>query len=179
MRPLLLVMGVSGAGKSTVAPRLAAALGVPFADADGFHPEANIRKMRAGTPLTDEDRWPWLDAIGAWLDARAAAGEGGVATCSALKRAYRARLLGARPGVRLLYLQGDPALIAARQAAREGHFMPPSLMASQFAALEEPGPEERPIVLSVAAAPEEIVRAALERIADGQGCRRQAAPGEG
>jgi gluconokinase len=179
MRPLLLVMGVSGAGKSTVGPRLAAALGVPFADADAFHPEANIRKMRAGTPLTDGDRWPWLDAIGAWLDARAAAGEGGVATCSALKRAYRARLLGPRPGVRLLYLRGDPALIAARQAAREGHFMPPALMASQFATLEEPGPEERPIVLSVAAAPDAIVRAALEAIADGRGCRRQAAPGEG
>jgi gluconokinase len=158
---LVVVMGVSGSGKSTLGPMLAAALGVPFADADAFHPPANVAKMRAGTPLTDEDRWPWLDAIGAWLDARAAAGAGGVATCSALKRVYRARLLGTRPAVRLLHLHGAPELIAARQAARPGHFMPASLMASQFATLEAPGPEENPIPLSVAAAPEEVLRAAL------------------
>jgi gluconokinase len=159
--PLILVMGVSGAGKSTIGALLAARLGVAFADADQFHPPENIRKMTAGVPLTDSDRWPWLDAIGAWLDARAAEGMGGVVTCSALRRAYRARLLGARQAVRLFYLQGEPALIAARQAARPGHFMPASLMASQFATLEEPEAAERAIALSVEAAPEMIVEAAL------------------
>jgi gluconokinase len=158
--PLVLVMGVSGAGKSTVGRLLAARLGVAFADADEFHPAANIGKMSSGQPLTDEDRWPWLDAIGAWLDARGAAG-GGVVTCSALKRAYRDRLVRGRPAVRLLHLHGDPALIAARQAARPGHFMPASLMASQFATLEAPGTEENPITLSVEATPEAIVQAAI------------------
>jgi carbohydrate kinase (thermoresistant glucokinase family) len=165
MRPLVLIMGVSGAGKSTLGPPLARALGVPFADADAFHPPENVRKMSAGTPLTDADRGPWLDAIGAWLDARGAAGEGGVATCSALKRIYRARLVGSRPAVRLLYLQGRQQVIAARQAGRVGHFMPPSLMDSQFAALEEPGPEERAVTLSVGPAPALVLRAALEALA--------------
>ena len=172
--PLVLVMGVSGAGKSTVGSLLADRLEVPFADADSFHPPANIAKMSRGEPLTDEDRWPWLDAIGAWLNARAREGEGGVVTCSALKRAYRDRLLAGRPGVRLLHLSGDPALIGARQAARPGHFMPASLMASQFATLEMPGEEEGVITLSVEPAPEAIVEAALraigvvEPIADGR-----------
>jgi gluconokinase len=157
--PLVLVMGVSGAGKSTIGALLAAALGVPFADADGFHPPVNVAKMAAGTPLTDEDRWPWLAAIGAWLDAQA--GTGGVATCSALKRSYRDRLRAGRPGLRLLHLHGDPGLIGTRQAARPGHFMPASLMASQFATLEPPAPEEGAIVLSVAAAPEAVLRDAL------------------
>jgi gluconokinase len=161
--PLVLVMGVSGAGKSTIGPLLAVALGVEFADADAFHPAANVARMRSGQPLTDADRWPWLDAIGAWLDSRGAAG--GVVTCSALKRSYRDRLHAARPAVRLLHLTGDAALIMARQSAREGHFMPPSLMASQFAALEPPGPEEGAITLSVAAAPERIVAAAVEALA--------------
>jgi gluconokinase len=167
MKELALIMGVSGAGKSTVGPLLATRLGVPFADADVFHPPANIAKMSRGEPLTDEDRWPWLDAIGAWLDAQRAAGAGGVVTCSALKRVYRQRLLGARPLVRLVFLQGNPALISARQAARAGHFMPTSLMASQFATLEEPGPEERPITLSVEPSPELIVEAALRAFLDG------------
>ena len=139
-KPLVLVMGVSGAGKSTVGSLLAARLDVPFADADGFHPPANIEKMSRGEPLTDEDRWPWLDAIGAWLDAREATG--GVVTCSALKRAYRDRLLAGRAAVRLLHLSGDPALIGARQAARQGHFMPPSLLDSQLATLEPLGDDE-------------------------------------
>jgi len=155
----VLVMGVSGCGKSTVGTLLAERLGVAFADADAFHPPANIAKMSAGVPLTDEDRWPWLDAIGAWLDARATVG--GIVTCSALKRVYRARLLEGRSGVRLLHLHGEPALIGARQAAREGHFMPSSLMTSQFATLEPPAPEEGCITLSVAPPPAEIVAAAL------------------
>ena len=156
-KPLVLVMGVSGAGKSTVGTLLAARLGAPFADADAFHPPANIAKMSRGEPLVDDDRWPWLDAIGAWLDARAAAGEGGVVTCSALKRIYRDRLLAGRPAVRLLHLAGDAALIGARQAARPDHFMPASLMASQFATLEAPGEDEGTIVLSVEPLPEVIV----------------------
>jgi gluconokinase len=164
-RPLVLVMGVSGSGKSTVGALLAVALGVPFADGDAFHPAGNIAKMAAGTPLTDADRWPWLAAIGAWLDAQV--GPGGVATCSALKRAYRERLLTGRPGVRLLHLAGAPELIGARQAARAGHFMPPSLMASQFATLEPPEPGEGCITLSVAATPEAIVAAALAALAGG------------
>jgi gluconokinase len=163
MSHLVLVMGVSGAGKSTVGTLLARRLGVPFADADGFHPAANIAKMSRGEPLTDEDRWPWLDAIGAWLDERAATG--GVATCSALKQAYRDRLLAGRPALRLLHLSGDPVLIGARQAARPDHFMPPSLMASQFATLEPPAPDDRTIVLSVAPPPGEIVDAALAALA--------------
>ncbi|MBC4014200.1 gluconokinase [Siccirubricoccus deserti] len=158
-------MGVSGSGKSTIGPLLATALGVDFADADAFHPAANVAKMSRGQPLTDADRWPWLDAIGAWLDARGAAG--GVVTCSALKRSYRDRLRAGRPAVRLLHLSGEAALIMARQAAREGHFMPPSLMASQFAALEPPAPEEGAITLSVAATPEAILAAALEALATG------------
>lgn len=164
MSHLVLVMGVSGAGKSTIGTLLAARLGVPFADADDFHPPANVAKMSAGQPLVDADRWPWLEAIGAWMDAQA---PGGVVTCSALKRIYRDRLRASRPRVRLLHLAGDAALIGARQAARPDHFMPPSLMASQFATLEAPGPEERAIILSVAPPPEAIVDAALEALARG------------
>lgn len=154
-------MGVSGSGKSTVGRMLAEALSLPFADADDFHPPANIAKMRAGTPLTDEDRWPWLDALGAWLAAQPA---GGVVACSALKRAYRDRLRAALPGLRLLFLHGDPALIAARQAARPGHFMPPALMASQFATLEPPAPEEGAVLLDVRDPPVALVARALESL---------------
>jgi gluconokinase len=159
-------MGVSGAGKSTIGTLLADRLGVAFADADAFHPPANVVKMSAGVPLTDDDRWPWLDSIGAWLDARAATG--GVVTCSALKRSYRDRLCGRRPALRLLHLAGDAALIGARQAARLDHFMPATLMASQFATLEPPGPEEQVITLSVAPPPEAIVAAALAALAPQQ-----------
>ncbi|WP_149538444.1 gluconokinase [Siccirubricoccus phaeus] len=165
MSQAVLLMGVSGAGKSTIGPRLAAALGVEYADADAFHPAANIAKMSSGQPLTDEDRWPWLDAIGAWLAARGAAG--GVVACSALKRAYRDRLRQACPGLRLVHLAGDPALISARQAARQGHFMPPGLMASQFAALEAPGEAEGAITLAVDAAPEAVVERALLQLRQG------------
>lgn len=163
MSRLVLVMGVSGAGKSTIGALLAEALGVDFADADAFHPPANVAKMSAGTPLTDDDRWPWLDAIGAWLAARGPAGDGsgGVVTCSALKRAYRDRLRAACPALRLVHLQGDAALIAARQAARPDHFMPASLMASQFATLETPDAEEGAIILSVTPPPDQVLAAAL------------------
>jgi gluconokinase len=161
----LLVMGVSGSGKSTIGARLAHALALPFGDADAFHPPANVQKMSAGTPLTDADRWPWLDALGAWLAAQAG---GGVIACSALKRAYRDRLRAAVPGLRILHLSGQAGMITARQAAREGHFMPPSLMASQFATLEPPAPDEAALVLDITAPPEVLIlqaTAQLRRIA--------------
>lgn len=165
MKPRIVVMGVAGAGKSTVGPLLAVALGVPFADGDAFHPPANVAKMAAGTPLTDEDRWPWLAAIGAWLAARE--GAGAVVACSALRRAYRDRLREACPGLRFVHLAGERALIGARLAARAGHFMPAGLLDSQFATLEDPAGEPDVIAVSVAPAPEEIVRAVLGAIRGG------------
>lgn len=167
MKPLLVVMGVTGAGKSTVGTLIAERLGLEFHDADAFHPPANIAKMSSGQPLTDADRWPWLDAIGAHLAAHRA--EGCVVTCSALKRAYRDRLREAAPGLRFIHLHGDMALVAARQAARQGHFMPPSLVASQFATLEPPAAEERVIVLDVAATPEQLAQAAIAAIREDAG----------
>jgi carbohydrate kinase (thermoresistant glucokinase family) len=161
---LIVVMGVSGSGKTTIGALLASCLGCPFAEGDDFHPPANIAKMRAGIPLTDEDRWPWLRAIAAWIEDRRAAGGGGVVACSALRRAYRAVLRGGRPDLRLVYLKGDIGLIARRQAARHGHFMPASLLQSQFATLEEPGADEQPITVSVERQPPEIVEAVLRAL---------------
>lgn len=167
MKPLLVIMGVTGAGKSTVGTLLAERLGLSFRDADDFHPPSNIAKMSAGTPLTDDDRRPWLDAIGAHLAAHR--GRGCVVTCSALKRAYRDRLRAAAPDLRFIHLHGGMALVAARQAARQGHFMPASLVASQFATLEPPAAEEGVIALDVAAPPEALADAAIaalqERVA--------------
>ena len=154
---IIVVMGVSGSGKSTVAERLAARLQWPFAEADTFHPGANIEKMRSGVALTDEDRWPWLDAIAAWIDATRARGRQGVDTCSALKRAYRERLARGRDGVRFVYLQGSYELIASRLAGRRHEYMPAALLRSQFDALEEPGADETPLVLPIDAPVEEIV----------------------
>ena len=154
---VLLVMGVSGSGKTTVAALLAGRLGWEYEDADDFHSPANVRKMHGGTPLTDEDRWPWLENMAAWIDATRSVGRHGVLACSALKRAYRQILVGSRPDVQLVYLRGDKALIAGRQAARHNHFMPPTLVDSQFATLEEPGPEEHPVTVSVAPRPPAIV----------------------
>ena len=136
-------MGVSGAGKSTVGKLIAARLGCPFRDADSFHPQANIEKMSRGQPLTDDDRWPWLQAIAAWIAEHRAAGTTCVVTCSALKRVYR-DIVTARQSadVRLVYLKGEFDLIAARLAARKGHFRPPALLQSQFAALQEPAADE-------------------------------------
>lgn len=160
----LLVMGVSGCGKSTIGARLAEALALPFADADAFHPPANVAKMSAGIALTDADRAPWLDALGGWLAAQAG---GGVIACSALKRAYRDRLRACVPGLRILHLSGAPAMIVARQGAREGHFMPPSLMASQFATLEAPAPDEGAIILDIAAPPEALIARAVAQFQPG------------
>jgi len=160
----LLVMGVSGSGKSTLGARLAEALALPFADADFFHPAENVRKMSAGIPLTDADRWSWLDALGAWLAAQSG---GGVIACSALKRTYRERLRAYVPGLRILHLAGAPEMIVARQAAREHHFMPPSLMASQFATLETPTPDEGAVILDIAAPPEALLARAVAQFQPG------------
>jgi gluconokinase len=154
---VLILMGVSGSGKSTVGAMLAQRLQWEFADADWFHPASNVDKMHKGIPLTDEDRWPWLHAIAAWIDKMRCSGGHGVVTCSALKRRYRDILIGDRSDVRLVYLKGDETLIARRIATRHEHFMPPSLLHSQFAALEEPGADEMPITVSIEPQPREIV----------------------
>jgi carbohydrate kinase (thermoresistant glucokinase family) len=153
----LIVMGVSGCGKSTVAALLALRLRWEFEDADWFHPAANVDKMHSGIPLNDEDRWPWLAAIATWLDETRRSGGHGVIACSALKRRYRDVLIGDRADVRLVYLKGDEALIARRIATRHEHFMPRTLLHSQFEALEEPGPDESPIVVPIEPRPREIV----------------------
>jgi gluconokinase len=146
MRSPVVVMGVSGSGKSTVGAALAQRLGVPFADADDFHPQANIAKMTAGQPLDDDDRYPWLERIGEWLEAHA---RGGVMSCSALKRKYRDQLRRHCPSLELLHLAGSPEVIARRQASRPGHFMPASLLASQFATLEPLAPDEHGATIDV------------------------------
>jgi carbohydrate kinase (thermoresistant glucokinase family) len=162
----IVVMGVSGAGKSTVGQVLAARLDCPFRDADSFHPPANIAKMKSGQPLDDDDRWPWLGAIAAWIAEHRAAGTTCVVTCSALKRRYRDIVTDRqRIDVRLVYLKGGFDLIAARLAARKGHFMPPALLQSQFDALEEPAPDEHAIVVSIDATPEQIAARAADRLA--------------
>ena len=145
----LVVMGVSGSGKSTIAHHLARRLGWAYEDADRFHPASNVAKMSAGHPLTDEDRWPWLQAIADEIDRLSGSGERAVIACSALKRAYRNILVHGRDDVRIIFLDGARDLIAARLAARKGHFMPPGLLASQFATLERPGTDERPIIISI------------------------------
>lgn len=150
--PVIVVMGVSGVGKTTVGKEIAKRFGYTFADADEFHSPANITKMKAGTPLTDADRQSWLEAIAARIREWRAAGIGGVVTCSALKRAYRDLVIGGQKGIALVYLRGDPALIRRRLTQRRHHFMPASLLDSQFATLEEPGADEHPIVLDAAKA---------------------------
>jgi carbohydrate kinase (thermoresistant glucokinase family) len=164
MKTIAIVMGVSGSGKTTVAVRLASALGVAFLEGDDLHPRANVEKMKSGTPLTDDDRWPWLRAIAARIDQWRDAGQAGVVTCSALKRAYRRILVGDRPEVRLVYLKGSRPLIHQRMAARPGHFMPLGLLDSQFATLEEPGPDERPVVVDVGGTPGQIVGEILHQL---------------
>ena len=142
-------MGVSGSGKSTIAAALAGRLQWTFEDGDRFHPASNVAKMRAGHPLTDEDRWPWLEAIAEEIGRVCKAGGHLVIACSALKRAYRNVLLRGRDDVRFVFLNGSQALIAARLAARKGHFMPAGLLDSQFKTLEPPQADERPITVSI------------------------------
>jgi carbohydrate kinase (thermoresistant glucokinase family) len=165
---VLVVMGVSGSGKTTVATLLAERLGWPFAEGDDFHPPANVAKMHGGTPLTDADRLPWLQSIAGWIDARRAEGSGGIVSCSALKRAYRDILIGTRPDVRLIYVRGSHALIAARISARRDHFMPASLLESQFDTLEEPGADERQIIADTASTPAAMVEGVLATLASGR-----------
>lgn len=161
---VLVVTGVSGSGKSTVASLLAERLGLPFADGDDFHTPENVARMRAGHPLDDAARGPWLARIRAWIDARLEEGEGGVVACSALKRGYRRALTGDRSTVRVVFLEGSRALIGRRIAARRGHFMPASLLDSQFAALEPPGPDENPITVGIEDGPDAIVAAVAVRL---------------
>jgi gluconokinase len=167
--PLVVVMGVSGCGKSTLGQALAARLGVPFLEGDGLHPPANVQKMAAGQALDDDDRRDWLATLGARLAEAQRGGAGLVATCSALKRRYRDPLRAAAPSVRFVYLGGAPALIAPRLAARQGHYMPASLLASQFEALEPPAPDEAAITLDAAQAVEVLVEAACARLRDTAG----------
>lgn len=160
----LVVMGVSGSGKSTVAALLAERLGWTFADGDDFHTPDSIARMRAGHPLDDAARQPWLGRIRAWIEARLAAGESAVVACSALKRAYRRALIGASPRIRLVFLEGSRELIQSRIRARHGHFMPATLLDSQFAALEPPGPDEDPITVGIEEGPDAIVAAVATRL---------------
>jgi gluconokinase len=157
----VVVMGVSGVGKTTVARLLSERLALPYGEADDFHPPANIAKMAAGTPLDDADRQPWLEAIGAWLQQQNDAGVGGVVTCSALKRRYRDTLRAACPAIWFLHLAGPHDLVADRIGHRTGHFMPPSLLDSQYSTLEPLAADERGAVLDVGPAPEELVDAAV------------------
>src|ERR1700751_3038289 len=150
---VMVVMGVSGSGKTTVAALLSAALGYQFQEGDDLHPRENVEKMQAGTPLTDADRMPWLRKIAEQIDGWRTRGESGVVTCSALKRSYRTIIIGDRSGVTLGFLKGSYDLIRRRLAARHEHFMPAALLDSQFTALQEPTPDEHPITVDVGAKP--------------------------
>ena len=163
----LVVMGVSGSGKSTIADRLAERLRWTFEDGDRFHPASNVAKMSAGQPLTDEDRWPWLQAISDEIDRVCKAGEHAVIACSALKRAYRDVLVHGRGDVRIVFLDGAPPLIANRLALRKDHFMPPGLLESQFKTLEPPEANENPVIVSIDAPVEAIVDDILRQLAMG------------
>ena len=160
---IVVVMGVTGAGKTTVGQQLAAALGAEFVDADDYHPPENVAKMRAGVPLDDDDRRPWLARLNAALREQAARGASVVLACSALKGAYRTILLAEVPAARLVYLRGGRDQIAARLATRRGHYMDPALLDSQFAALEEPTDA---IVVDVAATPGSIVAEVLRALGE-------------
>ncbi|MQY16473.1 Gluconokinase [Streptomyces sp. RB5] len=166
-QPVVVVMGVSGTGKTTVGALLADRLGVPYGEADSFHPAANITKMKSSEPLDDTDREPWLDAIGAWAHAHRAGG--GVVSCSALKRAYRDRLRAAEPELYFVHLAGDRSLIAGRLTARAGHFMPPALLDSQLAALEPLQDDEHGISISVDDGPEALADRAAAAVREETG----------
>jgi gluconokinase len=160
----LIVMGVSGSGKTTIGEQLAARIGWRYEDADTFHPAANVAKMSAGHPLTDEDRWPWLRAIADEIDRASAAGERVVIGCSALRRVYRDVLVHGRSDIRIIYLEGTQALIAGRLGERKGHFMPPGLLTSQFKTLEPPAPDEHAVTVSIDAPAETIVDDILRQL---------------
>jgi gluconokinase len=153
----IVVMGVSGSGKTTIASLLADRLRWRFVEGDSLHPAANVARMREGVALTDDDRWPWLDAIAASIGHARASGEHCVIACSALKRAYRERLCAGLDDVRFVHLRGELGLVTSRMRERTGHYMPLALLKSQFDTLEEPGPEESPLVVSIERSPGEIV----------------------
>lgn len=163
---IVVVMGVSGSGKSTVAALLAAALGCQFQEGDDLHPPENVEKMRSGTPLTDADRMPWLRKVAAEIDGWRARGKCGVLTCSALKRSYRDIIIGGHREVALVYLKGSRELIHQRMITRHGHFMPVALLDSQFAALEEPTPDEHPIIEDVEGKPADIAHEIVRQLED-------------
>jgi gluconokinase/shikimate kinase len=161
-QPVLVIMGVSGSGKSTGAGLVAGRLGWDLAEGDDLHPASNVAKMQAGEPLTDEDRWPWLETIADWIRAHADAGTPGVVTCSALKKRYRDVLRG--ENVVFVFLQGSKDRISDRLASRHGHFMPPALLESQFDALEAPTEDENHIALCVSATPSEEAQEIIDRL---------------
>lgn len=161
MALVVVMMGVSGSGKTTIAQGVARHLGWDVLEGDKYHPPANIEKMTSGIPLDDADRLPWLHAIAEAIDAELAAGRSSIVACSALKRSYRDIIIGPRRDVAVVYLKGSRALLYERIKHRTGHFMPASLLDSQFAALEEPTPDEKPITVSVDGTPDEIVDAVL------------------
>jgi gluconokinase len=158
---VVVVMGVSGVGKTTVGRGLASALGWTFAEGDDFHPAANVAKMAAGVPLSDDDRWPWLQAIGDWADERLAEGRSAVVTCSALKRSYRDRLRAGRPTLRFCEIDAPADVLGARVERRSGHYMPASLLPSQLATLEPLGADEPGVRVTSAVPPDRTVRDAL------------------
>ncbi|MGH3725233.1 MAG: gluconokinase [Mycobacterium sp.] len=172
--PVVVVMGVAGVGKTTVARLVAQRLGVPYAEADDFHPEANIAKMSAGVPLDDADRWPWLQQIAEWMSDRVRERTGGVVTCSALKRAYRDALRVGDTDAFFLHLSGNRGLIGDRLSHRAGHFMPTSLLDSQFEILEPLQSDEQGAVLNVGQSPDQLADEAVRLLIAGN---RASAPG--
>jgi carbohydrate kinase (thermoresistant glucokinase family) len=164
-------MGVAGSGKTTVAQALAARLRWKLQEGDALHPPENVAKMKAGIPLSDADRWPWLQKVAAWADARRAAGENGILTCSLLRRAYRNIVIGNHPDTSLLFLHGAPARIADHMARRTGHFMPPSLLDSQFATLEPPAAEEHAIIIEITDSIDETIMRVIEKLSENPAIR--------
>lgn len=162
---VILVMGVTSSGKSTIGEKLAETLNWTFRDADSFHPAENVAKMSSGQPLNDDDRKPWLAAIADFIDASIRDNQPAIVTCSALKRVYRDVIIGGRSHVRLVHLVGDKELIGERMAARRNHFMPTSLLDSQFATLEPPQADENPLDIAIAAEPEVIVHSIITQLA--------------